>query len=181
MKLHPWFAALLIAAGSAASFAETTKKPPGPLVVVDATGTTVGRYAGLFLDPHSGGLIQMVYATINGKLVAIKLSTCYTPSIDGSSTSLCWGSGELFFASSDCSGPAMIRIFSTAGPVTEVLRPIRGGPAFLYIATGAWNVRSYSSIQNIDGCFVATGQSALFDTAAPIDLSTMFTERFHIE
>jgi hypothetical protein len=182
MKLHPWLTALLIAAGCTASFAETTKKPLGPLVLVDATGRTVGRYGGPLLDPQSGGLIQTVYATINGRLVAIKLSSCYTPSIDGNSTSLCWGSGELYFASSDCSGPAMIRIsLSTGGPVAEVVRPIRGGAAFLYMASGPWNVRSYYSIQNIDGCFAATGQAALFDAAAPIDLSMMFTERFHME
>jgi hypothetical protein len=184
MKLHPWLAALLIAAAPTSSFSEIAKKALGPLVLVDATGRTVGRYGGLFLNyqSQSGVLEQVVYATINGTLVALKLSSCYTPSIDVNVTSLCWGSGEVYFGSSDCSGPGMIQnTISVGGPVAEVLRPVRGGPAFVYIASGAWQVRQYNSIRNIDACFAASGQRLLFDTAPPIDLSTMFTERFHIE
>jgi len=181
MKLHPPLAALLIAAASISSFAET-RKPLGPLVVVDAAGRTVGRFGGSFQHLHTDALAKGVYATINGALVAIQMSSCYGPG-DGISTTFCWGAGRVFFGSSDCTGPVMIEssIFGAGAPVNEVLRTTPGGPAFLYIASGPMTLKQYNSIQDMNGCYAVSGSAQIFDAAAPIDLSTMFTERFHIE
>jgi hypothetical protein len=177
MKIQMLIAALLVTGASTTSSAvDTQKKLSSPLVVVDANGEAIGRYGGY------DGTNKVVYATIAGTLVSIKLANFYQPQINLNAPGFAFQRGILYFAAADCSGTAMIKTQDAGATVAEVYSAGPLETRYLYIASGAAWWRQYNSVLIEERCVTTTATEWLFEGTQPrIDLSVLFTEPFHIE
>lgn len=146
-----------------------------PLLVVDANGSTVGRYG-----PRS------IYIKLSGVgLAYIAVANCQP-----STTLLCFSGGSLYFTTSDCTGTAYVSpALANNGALPATVTRKVDGTVLLHVAESAEGSDSLtvnSSLQS-DGigipssCVVQTGtKSSVFPSLPPIDITTRFVEPMKI-